>query len=248
MNKNIMRLKCLACDALARIVYLCASQSSQIVDVELFRLGLHAHPTDLRKRLQQRIDKIEAKHYDAVIMAYGLCGRATAGLQAKTLPLVIPRAHDCITLFLGSREQYAEQFESCSGTYWYTRDYIERSTGAATPLSSGADMSVDLHDVYEGYVEKYGKDNAKYLMDVMGTWHNHYQRAVFIDMGISGNDNVEAQAREEAAKRGWTFERIAGSIVLIRRLLNADWEDDFLILKPGETLAMSYDQNIITSG
>ena len=240
-----MRLKCLACDALARIVYLCASQSSQIVDVELFRLGLHINPADLRNRLQQRIDEIDAESYDAVIMAYGLCGKATAGLRAGALPLIVPRAHDCITLFLGSREQYTDHFENHSGTYWYTKDYIERGDGSGTALSLGSDMGINIHDVYDEYVEKYGKDNADYLMEVMGAWQNHYQRAAFIDMGIGDSSAVEAKAREEAQRRGWTFERIAGDMVLIRRLLNGDWEDDFLLLNPGETLAMSYDQNVI---
>jgi hypothetical protein len=31
-----------------------------------------------------------------VVLAYGLCGGATAGLRAGSIPLVVPRAHDCI--------------------------------------------------------------------------------------------------------------------------------------------------------
>jgi hypothetical protein len=47
-----MRLKCLACEALTRPVYLCAANSPHIVDVELYRIGLHQEPVDLRTRLQ----------------------------------------------------------------------------------------------------------------------------------------------------------------------------------------------------
>ena len=64
------------------------------------------------------------KGYDAVVMVYGLCGRATAGITARDVPVVIPRAHDCITLFLGSRARYSEQHENQPGTYWYSPEII----------------------------------------------------------------------------------------------------------------------------
>ncbi|MBD3306622.1 DUF1638 domain-containing protein [candidate division KSB3 bacterium] len=240
-----MKLKCLGCDALARIVYLCAAQSPHIVDVELFRLGLHIDPPDLRSRLQSRIDAVSQEEYDAIVLAYGLCGQATAGLMARQLPLVFPRAHDCITLFLGSRERYKDQFENSPGTYWYTLDYIERHDGVTTALSLGSGMGTDIHDVYEEYVEKYGQDNADYLMEVMGAWQSHYQRAAFIDMGVGDSTRIEAQAREEAEKRGWSFERVAGDLLLIRRLLNGEWEQDFLIVEPGHQLTMTYDDDVM---
>ncbi|MCP4404894.1 MAG: DUF1638 domain-containing protein [bacterium] len=242
-----MELHCLACDALARIVYLCAAQSPHIVNVDLLKLGLHCDPDDLRSQLQNRIDAVSSEEYNAIVMAYGLCGKATAGLQAKTLPIIIPRAHDCITLFLGSRGRYQEQFEQHSGTYWYSKDYIERADGSGTALSLGSDMGINIHDVYDEYVEKYGKDNADYLMEVLGAWQDHYQRAAFIDMGVGDSSNVEEHAKEEASRRGWTFERVSGDLILIRRLLNGDWDNDFLILKPGETLTMSYDEDVITA-
>ena len=121
-----MWLKCITCEALARPVYLCAARSPHIVDVELLQRGLHNQPADLRTRLQALIDVAQSRSYDAVLLAYGLCGQATAGLIARNVPLVIPRAHDCITLFLGSRLRYRDQFENYPGTYWYSQDYIER--------------------------------------------------------------------------------------------------------------------------
>ena len=41
-----------------------------------------------------------------MVLAYGLCGGVTAGLHAGSITLVIPRAHDFITIFLGSRDRY----------------------------------------------------------------------------------------------------------------------------------------------
>jgi hypothetical protein len=240
-----MKIKCLGCEALARIVYLCAAQSPHLVDVEMFKLGLHNEPNDLRSRLQAQIDAAAGQGYDAVVMAYGLCGKATAGLTARDVPLVIPRAHDCITLFLGSRARYQDQFENHTGTYWYVQDYIERNENVGTTLSLGASPVTDVQSVYDEYVAKFGEDNANYLMEVMGAWQNHYQRAVYIDMGIGDGAAVEAEAQAQAERRGWTFERMAGNLVLIRRLLAGEWDDDFLIVEPGMQIGMTYDENVI---
>ena len=240
-----MRLKCLACDSLARMVYLCAAQNPHVVDVEMFPLGLHADADDLRRRLQARIDATSGTGYDAILLAYGLCGNSTAGLIARETPLVIPRAHDCITLFLGSRVRYQKEFEQCPGTYWYAQDYVERNQGPASTLALGA-QDKSLRETYEDFVAKYGQDNADYLMEVMGAWQSHYQRAVFVDLGLGNSSVVEEQAREESLQRGWAFERTEGDIGIFRHLLQGNWEDDFLVLQPGQRLEMALNDDVIS--
>jgi hypothetical protein len=216
------------------------------VDVELFRLGLHNEPKNLRARLQAQIDAVQGQPYDAILLAYGLCGQATAGLAARDIPLVIPRAHDCITLFLGSRARYQEQFEQQPGTYWYALDYMQRRDHTSTSLSLGSGVNSDrLQDLYQEYVEKYGEDNAQYLMEVMGAWQSHYNRAAYIDMGVGDGAAVEDEARHEAGRRGWMFERLTGNLTLIRRLLYGEWDADFLVLAPGEQIRMAYDEAIV---
>jgi hypothetical protein len=243
-----MKLKCLACDVMARPLYLSAAQSPHIVDIELFPRGLHNTPAILRGRLQERIDAAAGQGYDAVVMAYGLCGQATAGLVAREKPVVVPRAHDCITLFLGGRERYDAQFEQQPGTYWYALDYMERDDGAGGSMGLGAGAGTEGQAVYEQYVEKYGQDNADYLMEIMGQWQAHYQRAAFVDMGVGDGSRVERMAQDDAARRGWVFEKVAGDMVLVRRLLFGDWMDDFLVLEPGQHLRMTYDQQVIGCG
>ena len=247
-----MQIKCIGCDVLARAIYWSAAQSPHVVDVQLLERGLHNTPAVLRGRLQGQIDTAASQGYDAIVLAYGLCGQATAGLVARGVPLVIPRAHDCITLFLGSRARYNEQFLSQPGTYWYTLDYLERRQDSSASLALGLGSDTDLRAVYEEYVQKYGKDNADYLMEVMGAWQSHYQRAAYIDLGIGDGSLVETQAQAEASRRGWVFERMVGDLVLIRRLIQGDWGDgetgDFLILQPGQALSMTYDDNIIGCG
>jgi hypothetical protein len=234
---------CIACEVLARPLYLCAARSPHIIDIQLVHKGLHNTPAVLHQNLQQAVDRADG--YDALLFGYGLCGQATAGLTARSTPLVIPRAHDCITLFLGSRERYQQQFTDYPGTYWYAQDYIEREDGSGAALSMGVGSDTDLVAVYDEYVQKYGKDNADYLMEVMGAWQQHYKRAAFIDMGVADGAAVEARAQAEASRRGWTYDRLTGDLVLIRRLLHGDWEGDFLMVPPGRQVAMTYDEGVI---
>jgi len=46
---------------------------------------------------------------------------------------VVPRAHDCITLLLGSKERYAKLFGERPGTYWYSAGWLE--IGKDFPMS-----------------------------------------------------------------------------------------------------------------
>lgn len=239
-----MRLKCLGCEVLARMIYHCAARSPHIVDVELFRFGLHSEPEKLGNVLQERIDACADEDYDAVIMGYGLCGKAVSGLTAKKIPLVIPRAHDCITLFLGGRDRYAQEFSDNPGTYWYAQDYIERKREGSDTL--GYDPDDNIEEVYDDYVEKYGKDNADFLMETMGAWKSHYNRSAFIDLPTGADSgNVEELAKSEAERRGWTFERVAGELLLIQKLIFAEWDGDMLIVEPGSRITETNDENVV---
>ena len=64
-------------------------------------------------------------------------------------------------------------------------------------------------------------------------------------MGVGDGTAVEAEAKAEAARRGWTFERLEGDLVLIRRLLMGDWKDDFLVLQPGQRISMVYNEEVL---
>ena len=241
-----MRLHLIACDVVARPVYLCAARSPHVVDITLFKRGLHNQPPDLRTALQGAIDATPPG-YDAIILGYGLCGGATAGIVARDVPVVLPRAHDCITLFLGARERYAEETKGAA-TYWYVADQLERNEGyraGTSGLAVGGDTDDDMETVRAEYVEKYGEDNADYLMEVMGAWRSHYGRAAFVSMGVADERAPEQTARDEADRRGWAFERVEGNMVLLRNLIDGAWDNDVLVLQPGETLAMSWDDGVV---
>lgn len=244
-----LRLKAIICEVLAREIYHCAARSHNVVDVELLEKGLHSVPADLREALQKCVDRVPADRYDAIILGYGLCGTALAGLRARDLPLVLPRAHDCITLYLGSQQAYQALFTDHPGTYYYTPDYIERG-GADSIAGLGAnDDATKLQAQYQEYVEKYGAENADYLMEVMGAWKAHYDQATYIDIEGLALPDYRPRVREQSAKRGWSYNEVLGQLTLLRDLVDGKWEEGrFLRVGPGQVIVGTYDSDVMRAG
>jgi hypothetical protein len=181
-----------------------------------------------------------------VLLGYALCSNGLIGLTARSIPLVVPRGHDCITLFLGNKERYLDYFQNNPGAYFKTSGWIERGEdlaqfGAETiPRQSGMTQS------YEELAAKYGEDNARFLYDQLCNMTRNYSKLTFIDMGIEPDDRFERATREEAARRGWTFDKLAGDMSLLQSLLDGPWDPQrFLVVPPGQQIANSFDNQII---
>jgi len=237
----------IACEALARAVYFYAAQSPHRINLTLQKIGLHDRPTSLREHLQKLVDQTPADEYDAILLTYGLCGRAIDGLVSRDLPLIIPRAHDCITLYLGSREAYSEQQNNQPGTYWYSQDYLERSGRYGENMALGSVLPSDLNNTYEAYVLKYGEENARYLMDTLNGWQQHYTRAVLFESEFGVDQEIRQKAQDQAARNGWQLESIPSNFQLIKKQIFGEWDDDFLVVPPNHKVQMSGDERIITS-
>ena len=239
------RYLALTCEALARPVYAAAAVSPHTVNVRLFKQGLHNRPKGLRVTLQDEIDAVPQGEWDAILLAYGMCGTATVGLASRHTPLVLPRAHDCITLYLGSRQRYNEEFMRHPGTYWYSVDYMERQEKGAAVALGAAGISDD-EEQYEQYVQKYGQETADMLMEEIRSWSRHYTRATFIDLELSDGGIYAERAEEKATKEGWVFERMQGDTRLMRMLMHGEWDpEEFLVVQPGQAIGQSYKDDIV---
>ncbi len=133
--------------------------------------GLHDRPGELRRRLQAAVDEVSAAGgCDRIIVGYGICGRGTVGIHARDVPLAIPRAHDCIALFLGSDSAYKQEFARFPGTFYISAGWVE---GKAQPRGSrrqeGEEAEKPQGDL-SALAAKYGEDNAQAIVDFMDSW------------------------------------------------------------------------------
>lgn len=242
-----MRFKAITCEVLARQAYYVAALSPHVIDVELVSKGLHQEPDTLRADLQRRLGDLAEGAFDGILLGYGLCSNSVAGLVCTHTQMVLPRAHDCITLYLGSKERYGSEFRANPGTYWYTPDYIERGGDGDSHVALGASADEkDMSRTYEEYVAKYGQDNADYLMEVMGAWQQNYNRAAYIDTEDMPLPDYSQRIRDVASRRGWDFERMVGNLLIVRDLFDGRWDEErFLVVPPGRAIIPTHDERIV---
>ncbi len=240
-----MRLKLIACEILYREICASVARSPHQIDVEFLPKGLHdIAGKGMAERLQAAIDKVDSSVYEAVLLGYALCGNGVVGLTARSVPLVLPRGHDCITLFLGSRRRYQDYFDNNPGVYFKTTGWIERGKDLEQlgPERFGVSMS------YQQMVDRYGEDNARYLWEQLGGYTKNYRKLTYIEMGVEPDYSFERLTRDDAAARGLEFEKIRGDMRLIEGLVNGQWDpDEFLVVPPGARIVARYDEGIISA-
>jgi len=188
------------------------------VTYQVLDFGLHINPANLKRALQDAIDAA-APSADTIILGYGLCSMAVIGLRANGCTLVVPRVDDCIAIFLGSGRAYKQQSRAEPGTYYLTKGWIEV---ADTPF-----------DEYNRLKAKYGPEKAEWIIREM---IRNYTRLALIDTGREGLERYREFARNLAERWSLRFEEIPGSNALVRRMLLGPWDDDFVVVPPGETI------------
>jgi len=242
-----VRLKLIACEIVYRELCAVIARSVNQVDVEFLPKGLHdIGQAGMIARLQEVLGHVDQSQYEAVLLGYGLCNNGLVGLTAGQVPLVIPRAHDCITLFLGSKERYLDYFQSHPGVYFKTSGWIERGENTHQGNPDSIAHRSGMVQSYEELVAKYGEDNAKFLYEELCNMTRNYSGIAYIEMGIEPDDRFERHSRELAAKQGWKYEKLPGDIALLQSLVDGPWDDErFLVVPPGGRVAASFDEKIL---
>jgi hypothetical protein len=235
-----MRLKLVACDVLTRELCILIAQSPHVFDIEFTEKDSHNQSDVLRRLIQEKIDRSAGKGYDAILLAYGLCGNSTAGLEARDTRIVFPRAHDCCTLFLGSRELFKRHFKDNPSQPFSSPGYIERSDVLFHDGSGGQNMEKDPE--FREHVQKYGEDNARYIWETMHGTKMKHEKLVYIEIPETRNPEYAELCRRHAEESGMAFVSLEGSLEILRNLVFGNWSTgDFLVLQPGRRSKGLYD-------
>jgi hypothetical protein len=200
------------------------------VTYEALDFGLHLHPANLRQILQEAIDAASAEA-EIILLGYGLCAMAVVGLKANRCTLVVPRVDDCIAIFLGSGATYKAQTSQEPGTYYLSKGWIEVGD---TPFTE-----------YKRLVEQYGQKRASRMIKLM---LKNYRRLAFIDTGQYEQERYHEYAQRMAEQFELRYEEIPGSTSLIQKMLNGPWDDDFVVVRPGETITLAHFKTTAIAG
>lgn len=249
MNKNEC-IHVIACGVLAVDIKRIIRKLKPKVSCTFLEGGLHSKPKLLRQKLQAAIDEVSAQNTcDRIMIGYGLCGNGAVGLKARNVPLVIPRVHDCIALFLGSDKAYKYEFSRYPGTYYISAGWYQEKVQPHSQKECGGSFIADKTVTHKQLIEKYGEDNAEAINDFVSSWQKNYQRAAFINTSAPQMAKYEAYAKKMAQTYGWKYEKIEGDSRLLKKaLLTTITTDDILIVPPGHVTVYDPKTTKISSG
>ncbi len=213
------RIAVIGCAVLGVDLKHVAGRLNLAVDFHFLEAGLHERPDVLKERLQAAIDAASADgRTERIVVGYGVCGRGTIGIQSRGVPLVIPKVHDCIAMFLGGPEAYRRQFNAFPGTYYISAGWYEEK---AVPVSQRNQQAWygDTQIKHADIASQYGEQAADRTIDFLSSWQKNYQRAAYIDTGSRKTTRPQQHAREMADAYGWSYEKIDGSLALFEKML-----------------------------
>lgn len=149
--------------------------------------------------------------------------RAGVGLAATDIPLVVPQAHDCITLFRRQRPvcRLFWHDPGVSSKHRLDRTRQRRRAGCHPDAIQNRN---GMTQWYEDLVAKYSRRAAR---DSSGRScrrpTRNYGSTPFIPHGASSPTTVW-HTRKRFAARGWKCDRVPGDMRLITALVNGPWK------------------------
>jgi hypothetical protein len=215
-----------ACKTLAPEIELVMRRRGIDMPVTFVESGKHVWPDKLRDCIQEGIDGVPAGK--TVLLVFGFCGNSMVGIKSRSHTLALPRAADCIPLFLGSRktrEDYGIY------TYFYTRGYLESESNIVRD--------------YEAVAEKYGQKRS---LRVMREMMKHYKNIAIIDTGAFDPGEVREKVAPVAELINVPVSVVPGNLRIIDALLMGDWgADDFLVIPSGSEVSFEMSFNLGSS-
>jgi hypothetical protein len=187
------------------------------VSIHYLDQALHRTPDKMPCIVQEKVDQV-AQTASRIVLGYALCSNGVVGVTARRQGLIIPRCHDCISLFLGSPDRYQEIFWSKPGTYYLTPGWVAEKKD---PLG-----------IMEEHIPRYGRETARWIIEEE---LKHYTHIALINTGVGEMAPLRARAMENADILNKQYEEIPGSLDYFRELLYGPYtERKFLSLAPGE--------------
>ena len=191
------------------------------VETHYLDQGLHRTPTQMAGRIQEVVDRLDAR-VDVAVLGYGLCANGIVGVKAGRCDLIVPRCHDCIGFFLGSPQAYLDDFYSRPGSYYLTPGWI-------------AEKKDPLSIIEEDYVPRYGREKAEWAKKEE---LKHYTHMVLVDTGVDDLEPMRRIALKNADYFGMQYLEIkAKSKEFFKKLVTGPYPaEEFILVRPGETI------------
>jgi hypothetical protein len=215
MGRRNMQTKVIACEVLRREIEFIYKHNGLNYEITWIEPSLHDRPKILRQKLQDILDNVV--DCSRVLLPFGECGNATMGIKAGNFEIILPKVDDCLTLLLGSYEK-RKQIAEASPTYYLTLGWLLQETS--------------LIKQYESNIEKFGKEDAKLINDVL---FSSYKRIALIDTGIGDVEYLLSYQKPLKTMIGFDSYVECGTVDYLKLLLTGPWDDDLFYRVPPYT-------------
>lgn len=217
MIQNTNNMIILACQFLS--AHLEEAQRTMGTEIPVIELdtSLHEFPEKMREKILEEISNIP-KEYDTILVGMGFCGGSWGDVHCDRR-VVIPRIDDCISILLTLTDEWNSNLKKPGCMY----------------QTDNRNNNMTIPGMRENMLEKYGEVKGKVLFDIMFV---SYRKIGIIDTGVydSYSEENEELARASAELIGGTVEHVPGSNRILEKLVSGRWDDQFMILEPGETM------------
>lgn len=182
--------------------------------------GYHNTPEKLRQKLQETI--LSLQDQDEILLTFGLCGNGTAGIYSPDTRLILPKFDDCLNMLLCAGKRTKRALTE-AGTIYLTRGWtLDRES---------------LIQQYESLCEKYDEETCEMIMESM---YAHYDSLTLIDTGCYNMEEVQKYAEKVNEMMNFKIKKTQGSLQILEKLLTGCWDENFLVLSPGQAVREEY--------
>jgi len=212
-----MREYLIACETLRDELIHAFQITNTGIPVIWIESGLHNTPQKLHSRLQETLESLDS--CDRVYLLFGSCGNAALGLQTGNFELIMPKVDDCISLLMGSPKKRAD-FARKHAAYYLTEGWMRGER--------------NLWVEYQYTLEKYGKEQADYIAEVM---YGHYKTLGILDTGVYPVDALLEKTKIIADTLGLQQRVVPATTRYIEALLTGPWpRHQFCRIKPNSVI------------
>ena len=174
---------------------------------------LHNDPKELHRYLQDRIDHLS--HVHRIVLCVSRCGGGTAGLEATTAEIILPRTRDCLDILLSGKNLNTLK-RNIRGIYF-----------TASWMNCSKESDIDLGKL----TAEMGKEAAEsYLRQLYKTFNEFY----IIDTDCYDVQEVKNYIDPLVKILDGTITVIRGEFRILHKIAAETFDDDFIIIPKGD--------------
>ena len=206
----------LACSSLTEYVEAAQERARTAFPVIYLNRLYHRDPREMQQHILQALEEKVPAGTKTVLVAMGFCGGSWEGVRAS-YRFVLPRIDDCVSLLLQTGDVPVSDLKEPGHLYVRAKDPSKES----------------FKSIFERMTQGIDEETkARYHKD----WQQLYSSIDIMDTGLN-SCREPGYAETVQIDADWldaAMTYVPAGTYLIEKLLRGEWDDQFLILEPGE--------------